>query len=356
MQADITSLSAYKHQSSDNDVIVTFEALLSPELAFPDSQVVIAFGPPLSDWKALMVQMAIKPGTPVIEPGGYRYLTGQLPLCQKFQNKSIPYKYIVMKKGGKLIWENIKFSFEQGTLNRCLMVSDKSGNAFTKFDDVILPEEDFIKTKKSVYQLQRLGRETAMKWMVPRPSDLDDPNFDFKLALKRFHGVVGAFQDNGSRLCVGDEPKHKFNPIGFEIKSCIREYFQNFLSRLGEYLTAGDDGKTFRTAVYLTMLHDTKHITISDSKSFQLIFQAFRSAKNVLLVTDWQPKSITGEVQLKIVAAMKKLVLDFVGRRSEDVDVSGNWIYVVPFVDFWDLTEDSNWLNLGPWKESLRSR
>jgi hypothetical protein len=71
-------LKMYEHNASNDDIKVTFEVLLSPEMNFPKSKVFIVFGPPLSDWKALMVEMAVKPGTSVIDPGNYRYLVSML--------------------------------------------------------------------------------------------------------------------------------------------------------------------------------------------------------------------------------------------------------------------------------------
>jgi hypothetical protein len=73
----------------DNSTIkVTFEVLLSEEMTFPDSKVVMVFGPPLSDWGYVLVDMKEKV-TNKIDNGKYTYLVLKLqtffssPLQQK---------------------------------------------------------------------------------------------------------------------------------------------------------------------------------------------------------------------------------------------------------------------------------
>ena len=48
-----------------------------------------------------------------------------------------------------------------GIVNRCLVVPNKAVERFTKFDDVILPEE--LPKGYSFHQLQKFGREFATK-------------------------------------------------------------------------------------------------------------------------------------------------------------------------------------------------
>jgi hypothetical protein len=66
-------------------------------------------------------------------------------------------------------------------------------------------------------------------------------------------------------------PKAWFNPLGYEVKNCVEIYFKNFLLRLRENLEGNeDDGKIFRTAVYLTLLNNsTRLVTISEPQHFQ---------------------------------------------------------------------------------------
>ena len=64
---------------------------------------------------------------------------------------------------------------------------------------------------------------------------------------------------------------------------------------------------------------DEKESLITSRK--QLFFEVFRHCQAYIHVPEWKPKSITGEVQLKVVEALKRLVRDFVGRRQQVSDV-----------------------------------
>jgi hypothetical protein len=68
-------------------------------------------------------------------------------------------------ESGKLVWEGIRLLFENGMINRRLLVPNKIADSFCKFDDVILAKVDDSEKngKPSVFWLQRLGRESATK-------------------------------------------------------------------------------------------------------------------------------------------------------------------------------------------------
>jgi hypothetical protein len=73
------------------------------------------------------------------------------------------------------------------------------------------------------------------------------------------------------------------------------------------------------------------------------------------------PKFSSGEIQLEIVAALKMLVKDFVNLRNHqcpdaDAHRRGDWIYVLPFIHFWDSSEENfeEWLRLKEWKQNLQ--
>lgn len=321
-EKSVENLKSYAHDASDDDLTVTFEVLLSPSMSKPDSKVWIAFGPPLSQWDAAMVEMNVKPGTPeIIEPGKYRYLVGVLPLNRKHQNKSIPYKYVVQGKDGELEWEFIKFAgFGDAILNRCLMVPEKSGKFFTKFDDVILSKDAEEKLRGNIHALQKLGRAEASKWMMPRPIDFDDLDIDFEAALDRFKKVIAAHGNNGTIVCVGDEPKVKFNPSLYKIEISIQNYIDAWFQRLSECLQqeAVDVGKVFRFAIYLTLLWEMKLAQINEKKNLLTIVNAFHQATEFLFQPQEILKSISGELQLRVVESLRKLVQDFV-----DLHLSG---------------------------------
>jgi hypothetical protein len=104
--------------------------------------------------------MKVKEGTPAeITPGKYVYLTGVLPMSREHLSKNIPYKYVIQKESGFVLWEHIDVPYEQKVVNRCLFVPRSVDSTFAKFDDVILSDRN----NKSIRLLQRWGRESATK-------------------------------------------------------------------------------------------------------------------------------------------------------------------------------------------------
>ena len=355
-------LKSYTHRHSDQDIEVTFEVLLSPEMSTLGNKVCIVFGPPLSDWETAMVEMKLKdPSLPLIEPEKYVYLSGVLPLNVNLKSKSIPYKYVVNLTQGGHIWEHIEVSNTSGgTFNRCLVVPDKAERRFTKFDDVILPKD--IGRKSSASQLQRHGREVATMWMLPRPRDLENPDFDFELALERFCGVVKSHGNNGLKLCANDNPKGYLNPCGYKVESAVQIQLKKFFRRFEEFLKDNNLGKLLLTAVYLCLVGNTEHLEIKEKGQFMTFFEAFWKCRDLLFDPTRLPKSIAGEIQNKICASLKKLIQDFVNlpvnHWSTEDSSRGDWLYVVPFIHYWDLSggKAGEWLRLEKWKQSLRTR
>ena len=299
----------YNHRHEESDIEVTFEVLLSPEMASFVKNVFIIFGSPLSDWNTQMVQMRQKEN---VEPGNYIYLTGTLPLNLKYKSKSIPYKYVVKNEEGNVKWEDINIAASSigGEINRCLVVPDKVESKFTKFDDVILP-----KGVKNHLQSQRQGREVATRWMLPSPKDFDDPDFDFEAICERFSLVIKTFGNNGTRLCVGETPRGFFNPSGFSIESVVSKQLKNFFKRFETYLDENDLGKLLRIALYFCVVSiyqvgNAKFFQIDELGQFLIIFEAFRRCKEML--PNQLPRSIDGDIQGRICDALKKLVQSFV--------------------------------------------
>ena len=68
----------------------------------------------------------------------------------------------------------------------------------------------------------------------------------------------------------------------------------------------------------------------------------------------------TSEVQIQICHSLKKLLQDFVSLRSNawsnKGDNKGDWIYAIPFIHAWDLSEEAfeEWFPLNDWKQSLQ--
>ena len=355
-----TTLASYNHRHEESDIQVTFEVLLSSEMALYGRNVYIAFGPPLSNWNTVMVEMRQKEGTPaVFAPGNYFYLTGVLPLNKDYKCRSIPYKYIVKDDRGDIVWEFIDFNKSYTDINRCLVVPDKV-QTFTKFDDVILPK--LSSKDRSASQLQKIGREVAVKWMLPRPRDFDNPDFDFEAILTQFNGAVKTFGNNGTRICEGNDPKGSFNPHAFYIESNVVEQVKKVFGQFKIVLKENDLPKILRFSLYLCLISTTKYLDITQLDQFLPFFEAFKLCGDLLFDAVQLPKSIEGEIQNQITGALKNLVKDFVNLQAnawgQDCSSRGNWIYAMPFIHRWDLSgeKSTDWLRLETWKQNLRSR
>jgi hypothetical protein len=348
-------LKNFQHRPPQGDTIeVTFEVLLAKEMNLPDSKVVIVFGPPVSDWESEDVLMS-KVDLPVIDNGNFIFLTGVLHLSRDLIGKTIPYKYVV-RTARKEIWEHIEIASAYQVVNRCLIVP-KVESKFTKFDDAILTYSWCFDIEAKT----RRGREVATTWMLPRPSELDDPNFDFSLALQRFDDVIKAHGSNGTKVCIGGYSK-PFNPFEYSVESVVQRHLANFLRRLRTYLKeSSDQGKVLRAVLYICLVGNTKTLKIDQFEDFLIIFEAFRTCSEILFDESLLPESIEGDVQIELVESLKKIVKDFVTlpvNSSNTVEVRGDWIYVMPFIHHWDVTErpDSTWLFLAGWKFNVRSR
>jgi len=131
--------------------------------------------------------------------------------------------------------------------------------------------------------------------------------------------------------------------------------------KLYEKYLAGDDiGKLLRATIFFCLLGNTDHLTIEDSNQFLRIFDAFHKCQDLLFENDQLPKSISGEIQLQICVALKKLVKDFTRLRysawRDVAEKGGDWIYVVPFIHLWDVSEEKfeKWFPMNGWKHNIR--
>jgi hypothetical protein len=122
--------------------------------------------------------------------------------------------------------------------------------------------------------------------MLPRPSDLNNPDFDFESALQRFRSVNNAHGSNGTKLCIENVPRGYLNPVDYSVKKEIRNYLDNFLKVYEEYLRGDDTGKLLRTALYFCLLGKNSFLEIRDFSHFLYIFEAFRRSQNFLFHND----------------------------------------------------------------------
>ena len=93
-------------------------------------------------------------------------MTGTLRLDPKWKGETIPYKYFIRNP---IILEHLEFcGKEKGVAYRCLNLPRNVEKKFNKFDDVILPKLSSVQVKLRFRSLRQKGRETAVKYMLPR--------------------------------------------------------------------------------------------------------------------------------------------------------------------------------------------
>ena len=231
---------------------------------------------------------------------------------------------------------------------------------YIKFDDVILPE--LTSQDRSANVLQKIGREMAVIWMLPRPKDMVSSNFDFEAALDRFGAVVKSFDSNGMKTCVQDEPRGSHTPKSFQIKPIVERQVKELFQQFKFFLKEQDQLKILRTALYLCLLSGSKYLFIHELDQFLPIFEALRLCGELLFDPGQISVTIEGEIQNQVVDALKKLVKDFVNLQvstwgNENLADRGNWLYAIPFIHQWDLSGEKtiNWLHLKTWIQNLRT-
>ena len=200
---------------------VTFQVLLSKGMTIPDSRVVILFGNPLSDWETVLVEMKPMRLDAKIDNGNYVFMVGDLQFPQELMGKTIPYKYVVIKEKGPVSWEYVFYFNQNKIADRCLIVPDVP--SFVKYDDVILPEN--LKDKNFGEEVRK-GRSFATRWMLPRPSELDDPNFDLEDYLnvfKAFRFCAGLLFDDSFLATINNEGRVR-------ICEALKELVQDFVN------------------------------------------------------------------------------------------------------------------------------
>ena len=362
-------VTAGRQQDSDGSTIaVTFKVLLSSELMIPHTKLGIMFGEPLSDWQEVRVEMceevaAAPPAVNNNDDGQYRLMVGYLCFPRELVGKTIPYKYVSFQPDKVVKFEHIHTGVGSGTANRCLIVPQVEAG-FTKYDDVILCEDG----KDWIGRL-RMGRQRATNWMLPRPSELVDPQIDFTAALETFEAVVKAHGPDGARVCSEDG---RSSPYTFhkQITAPVNAYFRNLIRNLRKDVnnnsSSPDGGKLLRSAIYICLIRASKVCspTFSPEDSL-LIFETFRlaCAEPRQPVSAWSVVPLREDIQRQVCDALKQLVTKFVHRPDPrwtpaTVKKHGNWIAVIPFIHRWDVVgaRDLNWLDLTDWKRQHRFR
>ena len=235
---------------------------------------------------------------------------------------------------------------------------------FTKYDDVILCEDG----KDWIGRL-RMGRQRATIWMLPRQSELVDPQFDFAAALETFEAVVKAHGPDGARVCSEDG---RSSPYTFhkQITAPVNAYFRNLIRNLRKDVnnnsSSPDGGKLLRSAIYICLIGASEVCspTFSPEDSL-LIFETFRLACTEPRQPEsaWSVVPLREDIQRQVCDALKQLVTKFVHRPDPrwtpaTVKKHGNWIAVIPFIHRWDVVgaRDLNWLDLTDWKRQHRFR
>ncbi len=330
---------------------VTFQVLLPRQLTFEGSELVVVPGKPLSDWETVVVVM--RPVEVVAGGDGesYTLMVGEAQVDRSFVGKTIPYKYVIKKKNGDLVWEFVHSSSGNELANRCLIIPDV--DEFTKFDDVVLRDTcDF-------YLSLRKGRDVAAHVMIPQPSVVCyDPNFDFAAALATLQRVMVAF--NEKKVCYGNRSISVFSG-SFDAREHVEKHYRNSFNALERLLKDGgaDHGKILRLALYIVLVRyrwrDVRMTLMTDAF---VLFEAFRLCTDLLAEDAALPACVNSDFQCEVAQLLKELVLAFLGEvrkyepQREDM---GHWVYAVPFIHRWDHPDarDSDWLKLREWKNGL---
>jgi hypothetical protein len=319
-------------------ITVTFEVLLHSSFGNAETDNIgIVFGPPVSDWKSLMVQMKKKKNC--FKNNDYTYLTGET-ILENYRDP-IPYSYISVKNSK----ENTEFIFlnssEPIDAKRCLEIPQAAHNSFVKYDDVIFDEESSSKE-----YLQAKGREIATKWMLPQPDEITE-TIDFQSLLEKVDTVIHTHLS----------PK-VFNPtlkkpINFKLenyknKVSLKEYFENIFSNLETHVRNKFHSEIWKTAVYLTLLGSKPEFEINQEVHFKQLFNAFKDVGKFLCTVSQQESS-------KIAAALKKFVNDFLAFKTKpnnsDQQGFGDWIFVIPLIHHLKPCSDQWLQNLTVWQE-----
>ena len=352
-------------------VTVTFKALLSQELMIPNTRLGIVFGPPLSGWQELLVDMREEAPAVNIEDGTYRLMVGDLCFPQQLVGKTIPYKYVAVDPGGCAIFEYIHAHFD-GKSNRCLIVPDFNVG-FTKYDDVILSEG-------WAFKLERLhrGRFLATYYMLPSLTELANPQFDFASALDQFEAVVRAHGPDQTKVCI-DNRSHRYTfdalykataPVDSYVGDLIkilRKAVNNNSCEGGKVLRSTlnnsncDKGTLLRSVIYICLIAASKCYSYRlSSGDHLLIYEAFFACTDELQQGSAVLPAV--EVRKQVCDALKELVKKFVPLYQtatvNDQKKRGNWIAAVPFIHCWDPVDvrDSDWLDLTDWKRQNQFR
>ena len=335
---------------------VTFKVLLSSELMLPNTRLGIVFGEPLSDWQEVRVEMSEENPAVKIEDGRYQLMVGDLCFPQQLVGKTIPYKYVAFEPGRVVKFEGIHaYGTGIAKANRCLIVPNGQVG-FTQYDDVILCDD-----WDDRFDRQNAGRFFATIWMLPRPAELANPQFDFVAALDKFEAVVRAHGPGGARVCIGDRSKYRYtSDLFYKGKSVISTYFGKWIKIIENAVNTNsrDGGKLLRSALYVCLIAASKCCSYQLSPDDRLlIFEAFFACTDEL-----QQESVlqSVEVRQQVCDGLKQLVKKFVSLSAYAVDSQkrGNWIAVIPFIHRWDPVDvrDSNWLDLTEWKRENRLR
>ena len=349
-------LTSRQHNTDDGTTIaVTFKVLLSSELMLPDTKLGIVFGQPLSDWHEVRVVMSEEPAGIKFKDDSYRLMVGELGFLRELVGRTIPYKYVAFLLDRVVKYEYIHL-LGNGKADRCLIVPQVEAG-FTKYDDVILGEDLHNRLERL-----RKGRSLATVSMLPRRTELADPQFNVEAALATFEAVVRAHGPDGTKICIANRSyRYTLDQVADPINAYMGNLIKSLQMEVNNNSSRGGRN-LLRSAVYICLIGASKLCSYAFSpEDSLLIFEAFFLTCEDQLEQEsaaWS-MSLGGEV----CDALKQLVTRFVhlpGYKCTrpTLQQHGNWIAVMPFIHRWDVTgaTDTDWLDLRDWKMQHRFR
>ncbi|XP_075066136.1 E3 ubiquitin-protein ligase RNF213 [Mixophyes fleayi] len=216
-----------------NQITVYFHVIVSKDFGVKEDQVVVKAGEidGYKEWNNVCSMHCIEE----VKDLGFLY-EGHTYISKKNLDRHIPYKYVVLRKGGKDDYEFIYNVDAQGKpINRCLYIQSKHaiGREWHQYDDVCMKESRgyFDKMKKmwnnrfSYFTKSKTSAgEVMLKSIFSILETCDDINLtSFFNQLHQFYVV------STEPLLLGDKLIQKFTP-GFgvsEVRSLILTFLNN---------------------------------------------------------------------------------------------------------------------------------
>ena len=328
----------FKDAPSEDDIIVNFEVVLSPDFRFDAmrDKLFIFAGYPISDFKSPCV---------VMEPfqelqDGFIHFKGFIVIFREFVDAAIPYKYVVYKEGSdRYEWEDLNGKdFE--IWNRCLTVP-KNHPSFLKIDDII--------QKRYHEQFHAKNRVFSMIAMQPDFDDVmksEDEDGIYGLALKSFNVRCSLWKEEHKQFLIHNGKRQEYCPGRLNFDSWIGFFRSNFIDKLtNKELSLS---QRLKCALFIVFARNVGTILLRDKLLLKLfwVFEEVCNSEEKVKVLEKFHFSENG--RSKLAECILNIAEEFLMIQS-NMDTS-IWMYAMPLIHF--LDSKINWM---PTKHFLRT-